>query len=587
MYAPYRVDIEQAVFRSTQSSGNTAYGPGNLGIGITANQLYQYMRFNEFTNVNTGINVSILPASYTSTNGVQYGINAKNLAILQSTFSANRGAPVGTTYLNNAVNISCPSSYPFTVPASNAYPYIYAISVEHNTVTQAFRGVGISGINGFQTSVQWNQINLIDDNTFSSPQYGVSLTNNIGLSTVPGQYIVSTNTLAGSSMINQQSLAFFDTNPGTISPSVTCNEASNSNDAFVFWGNNSGTQWTANTMLDHSYGLSLEYSGVIGQQGGPGFSCNDRWLGTSWGGSSYGTWVDNTSTAASSKLYVLNSQVPPNNGGTSTQIYVSPNLVVNSGGGFYDCVGIPGQRTSGGHVADKPEIPVSVKDQFAFFRMLEGSPDLVNGDAGYKAFYDQAKAGDFGKLSDVERSIFNGDYGVAEMRLSQIRNSTGDVTIETYRKFFSVYLSYLNRGNSENVAWSDVLAIAENCAGTHGPAVYQARALYRVHDPAYTFSENCGRKESRQALSLISEQTESAISIFPNPAIDLITVTGMDPKQSSNIEVLDVAGRRMAMTEVSNEAAVNIRLNLAPGVYLVKVSQDGRQAVTQRVIIRN
>src|SRR5690606_24858256 len=136
------------------------------------NRFQYYIRYNEFTNINTCINIPITPATYTSISfGTQTGIYAHRLAIVNNTFQAGAGS---NNYVNYAINMTYPTSYIPTVTNDFAQgnPYPKGITFEGNTITDVYRGIYMSGTTYIYTSVHDNNIQLRQDNLFSTSQHG-------------------------------------------------------------------------------------------------------------------------------------------------------------------------------------------------------------------------------------------------------------------------------------------------------------------------------------------------------------------------------------------------------------------------------
>jgi len=71
------------------------------------------------------------------------------------------------------------------------------------------------------------------------------------------------------------------------------------------------------------------------------------------------------------------------------------------------------------------------------------------------------------------------------------------------------------------------------------------------------------------------------VGIYPNPANDKITVTGL--KHNSEFEIYNIAGAVLFKSEFSGETTFN--LNLASGIYLAKITSDNK-SITRKIIIR-
>ena len=75
------------------------------------------------------------------------------------------------------------------------------------------------------------------------------------------------------------------------------------------------------------------------------------------------------------------------------------------------------------------------------------------------------------------------------------------------------------------------------------------------------------------------------IDIFPNPCIDNVTVRFSEiPEAGSYIEIIDIAGRKVASREISN-ASENISLSdQSTGLYMVKTRIGSKEVITKLII---
>lgn len=73
----------------------------------------------------------------------------------------------------------------------------------------------------------------------------------------------------------------------------------------------------------------------------------------------------------------------------------------------------------------------------------------------------------------------------------------------------------------------------------------------------------------------------SGLKVYPNPAKTILNITS-DSFEAKNVEIYNVLGKVVLTTKVTN-APVNVA-GLASGVYVVKVTQEGKSA-TRRLVI--
>lgn len=70
------------------------------------------------------------------------------------------------------------------------------------------------------------------------------------------------------------------------------------------------------------------------------------------------------------------------------------------------------------------------------------------------------------------------------------------------------------------------------------------------------------------------------VGVYPNPAKDRITISGLP---SGHVEIYSVSGRKMMESDFVGDA--DLRINLASGIYLAKIT-SGNQSATKKIVIR-
>lgn len=102
---------------------------------------------------------------------------------------------------------------------------------------------------------------------------------------------------------------------------------------------------------------------------------------------------------------------------------------------------------------------------------------------------------------------------------------------------------------------------------------------------------NAGRElwfyESADLINGIQEQTQAAISIYPNPAHDLLTIDLGKEALSSDavIQLIDLSGRVVSSTPVSEQQSKISVSSLATGSYIVNVVKGNDLIARQKVTV--
>jgi hypothetical protein len=79
----------------------------------------------------------------------------------------------------------------------------------------------------------------------------------------------------------------------------------------------------------------------------------------------------------------------------------------------------------------------------------------------------------------------------------------------------------------------------------------------------------------------------SAISVFPNPSSDQITVTTFTANPTNTmLEILDATGKRVDQISFQNTSTLSVNCARYPeGIYLLRVISDGESAATEKLLI--
>ncbi len=78
----------------------------------------------------------------------------------------------------------------------------------------------------------------------------------------------------------------------------------------------------------------------------------------------------------------------------------------------------------------------------------------------------------------------------------------------------------------------------------------------------------------------VNEVTNTKIALYPNPAKDQITIAGITSK--SDVSIYSLSGQLLFQTSIMGET--NIKLDLASGIYLCKITSDNH-AIIKKIII--
>jgi hypothetical protein len=604
-YRPYQFNMDYNTVRSTQStSSGTVFAQGNTGVYITTNRFSFYINKNEFTNVRYPINLPIVTGTWDSGSGNTSGIYAHNLAIINNSIAGT--STVSGSYVSDAITVSSPNAVTWYTVAFTG------LSVNTNTINTAYRGINVSGMNSYSTSITSNSLtNLVNDAVFSASQYAIKLTN------TQNAAIVTTNTLSAANNTNTAiSMVYIGSNSGSSSPSVTCNNLNSGYRGFEFNSTNSGTIWKGNIMNGHQNGMALTNTAVIGAQGSTVSPSGNQWNG-SWTGTNYCTYVEVGSDAASSKLYVTASSPyqPINNFGSaaSNKLYSFAGNTV-SATGSYSCGGGGGGGGGGrfantgfgksGHASSytfsfgnlrtvQNTVDISTDAKYiaamSLYRNLDANDSIRNSDSSNVDFYNALTNTSIAKFVQADKYIYDGQPSSA----LAIKSSVTPVNnVENnYSKFYDLYYNYSTDNLSDNDI-VDLQSLANLCPGKDGAIVYSARALFNVvTKAANAYNENCSVNQNERTITQAAQsqshnQIAWDVNLFPNPTSGELNVLSKNDAEQLQVTVRDVSGKIIDKRNLAISGFIGkLGLDLADGIYFITISNHNNETITKKLVI--
>lgn len=598
----YVFNMQYNTVRSTQSTaGGTGFLAGNTGVLLATNRFAFYIKNNEFSNVRLPINIPISSNTYNNGSGTQTGIYANNLGILYNYFGPQTSTSTaqGNNYIGDAITISSPMSVTWNKQTNTG------ISVVNNTIDRVYRGLAISGIDSYSTTVKENTVSVVNDALFAAAQHGFKITN------TTNNIVVTTNTLSASNNTNTAiTLVYAGSNYGTAnSPSITCNYLTSGYKGFDFVGSNSVTVWKGNQMQSQARGMSLTSAGRIGTQGGSGAPSGNVWNG-SWSGNN-GTYVDAASNASLSILYV--SAYPPNPGGPIPSSSYANTVNTPTTTGSFSCGGGGGGGGGDGRYTNNPKSSLSnysFNNSSSTGKMGEtenyASEDLkyianllrykylnmndslrINGNGNF-SFYNNLANTSIASFVKAENDIYTNQLSSAFAQVAAI-TPTNNVEAN-YLKYFDIYKKYSEDDLSESDL-TELQSLANLCPGTNGAIVYNARALYNVITKSViTYIENCDDEVSQRtgksaSGSLVSTYTWD-VNLYPNPSTGALNIICTNNNDNVNVSIQDVNGKTVLNYHlIIKDFIGKLDLDLANGVYFISISNLQNETITKKLVI--
>lgn len=591
----YRLNCNYGTFRSTQTI-TTPPGslllPGNYGISNQTNRFEHDIRYNKFNNINSAIVMNIYTGTYTFGASSYNGILANNILIDFNYFGAQvtNGTGLGTAFLNNAVYLSSTSITGWQNIAG------LGLRIANNEVNKAFRGFYVETF-AYPSIIQSNTISLLNDNYLAVTQRGISVGGN-----ATGSTNITKNKLNAANTTNTLvTLVYTGASPAS---GVTCNTLSASYQAFEFNSNNGVSIWKGNSMTTHARGLVLSNNGIIGTQGAVGAPSDNRWnTPAAWAGAN-GTYVDITSNAINSKLWVKNTGfwVPQTPGGPAF-------------GQTYGAVGNT-SITAGTYVCSSPPPPAAMALSFSVssntpnmlsansnnasaeeqyitdnttYRYLEANPVIKNSSSSYVNFYNTKANTSFDKFKQTEASLSNGQIAQAQNSNNSINvSNTVEDNYKTYYNLFAKYKQDTLR-STDSVA---LINLAKLCPGLDGAVVYQARALYNLnYNTVKFYKEDCNivNSNSRFMTSVTEKEilkNRWTVDLYPNPNNGNFTLVSKTESEELALTITDMAGKLIYNATVNtSNFIVNLDLNTKPGIYLITITNSTNESITKKLVI--
>src|SRR5690606_17955529 len=100
--------------------------------------------------------------------------------------------------------------------------------------------------------------------------------------------------------------------------------------------------------------------------------------------------------------------------------------------------------------------------------------------------------------------------------------------------------------------------------------------------PVYKF-DNLKVTTLDQVLST-KEILSNQFNLYPNPAIDLVTITNQENRTVKQIKIYDVAGKLMDTQNFENKAEIQLTVGkLTPGTYLLHLQTNEGSAVKKLI----
>jgi len=384
---------------------------------------------------------------------------------------------------------------------------------------------------------------------------------------------------------------------GSQSTKVYCNDIQNIGACIHFDGNTTIAASVGNNFMKNgARGIWLSNGTNLGNQGGPtpvGVASDNKWQGivdetyVSIGGV---LTIGNNSRIfyRNSGLYIPTDNSPLSNPFRMTPLPVIPtNLPLTcaypAGGGDHRMMQLIAKDS-----ADLTTQELKWLAKHGVYAIIDVDSSTYSNDTLLVRFKDSLQYENLGKLYEVQKRVGeNGDILTAEAI------NTGVSTIDTKEAYSKTVNQLLIEQQFTATVFDStqlytLQSIATLCPYTEGPAVYLARALVYPYD-RIEYTNSCEEYiEGRSYEAMNEEKTAMEITVYPNPANDLVNITySLNENQVGKIQIYDIAGALVLEQSLNSKNNLSI-LNtskLNSGIYLYHIFVDNEKIMSNKLVI--
>ena len=536
----------------------------------------------------------------TSASGYQNGtVNVSSNCIAPNLY----GASITNRYCADAMLIASSGT------ASKTSAAFGNVTINNNTITNVYRGIHLQTWLKKDAYVRSNYVKLVASPIYPQ-QFGISFdantarTNSSRIESNLAAGVNGTKDTLMAGIVSSMSTGYY----------VGFNNVQQNYHNLQFMGANSSVSVKNNVIGIGHFGLTLGGSaspGTIGTQGNHDTTYDNRW--TTGSGLFRKTALISYSNASGNEFYVRSSGgiynptgscayvpgpgIKPYSSGITppTLIYTTP----------LNAIATATYSPDGSECGTETQPPINIDttihtkvtdlealalgtnlssddpdslahlqvQQLDLYKRLQVEPDWLDSSTVLYDFYVQMNAGYAGDMGTIEDMLASQDTTDAITALDDFNPS--DAIGDRYKQYYTLYLKWL-RGDWENSDAETIFEMGMGCPYKDGTVVYYARSFYsQVTGLAPVFVDNCGFDlqglSERRHLSTLTAAIVEKVSIYPNPTTGLVSITL--PKGGNwQVSVSDVQGRDVNVEHVrSEETLMTLKLNTAPGIYLVHV----------------
>ena len=96
-------------------------------------------------------------------------------------------------------------------------------------------------------------------------------------------------------------------------------------------------------------------------------------------------------------------------------------------------------------------------------------------------------------------------------------------------------------------------------------------------DASAFYSNNCN-------TIAVSTTTTSYLDVFPNPAVDVVSVSFGGEYENVTVEIYNISGRKVYSNTFQNQSTASLDLDFTSGIYMVAVNTGEGETITKKLI---
>jgi len=514
---------------------------------------------------------------------------------------------------NNTVNVGANLPHRgYGIIVQDLFPQQHVFkttTITNNTVTSVRRGIFV--VSQFDnTLVQGNHVTCINTPLANPVNYteGIELTDT-KLAIVTDNEVQS-STGSADWWMNGIRLNLASSNI------VTCNYTHRIGRGLYFDGDQTPFTGVAkNDMRNNETGLLLNgNNATIGAQGFLGQPYDNRWLGgpNSFSSAHTNVWTGN---GVLSPFFVrpnpLNLPAFPYFPGNMINLFTASAITFTTTTGNLNAsicpfTTVPFNMIAQGDVArdiiagttnyPQPDAAGAWLARYNLYKYLQTDTVFLNSDPLYQNFKDSCDRSNIGMLNRITKiatdkgCTYSEIIGAIDTCCCQL--ITPVQIIEGH--FVTINLMLLNHALNNTPLDSTELdtlrGIARLCPLTDGPAVIMARSIVDRYDLTPTdYSNPCEQTPQQNNNRLAANQPQTLLfNLFPNPSNGEMALMYYLPESSTGEFIIrDVTGKKISAYTLSpGENQLDIhQSNLAAGVYLYEVTQNGKIIKTDKIVV--